>query len=96
MHGETCDSEAARDVMFAQHRIGGQPLAQALGQHLRLFRSSFGHQHDEFIAAIARHDVRLPRLLLEQAADARQDEVAFEVSHGVVHFFELVEIDEHH
>ncbi len=60
MHRETCDSEAARDVMFAQHRVSSQPLAQALGQHLRLLRSSFWHQDDKFVSAIAGDNVRLP------------------------------------
>ena len=74
----------------------GQPLAQALGQHLGLFGAGFRHQDYELVAAVTRHHVRLPRLLLEQAADAGQHEIALEVAHGVVDFFEFVEVDEHH
>ena len=65
--------------MLGQHGIGGQPQAQALGQHLRLFDAGFGHEDDELIAAVASHHVRLAAFLLEQASDARQHQVAFEV-----------------
>ena len=96
MHGEAGNPEATRNVMLAEHGIASEPLAQAFGQNLRLFCSGFGHQHDELIATIARHHVRLARLLFEQSADTRQHEVALEVSHGVVDLFKFVEIDEHH
>ena len=85
-------------VMWCSASMGSlsDPLAQAFGEHLRLFRTGFRHEDDEFIAAVARHHVRLAGFLLEQSAHASQHQVAFEVAHGVIDFFELVEIDQHH
>ena len=94
--GKAGDAEASCNGVLAQHGIGGEPLPQALGQNRRLIRASFGHEDDELVAAIAGHHVRLARLLLQQAAYSRQHQIAFEVPHGVVDLFELVEIDEHH
>ena len=96
MHGEARHAEASRDAVFAEHWIGGQPLPQTLGQHLGLFGSGLWHQHDKLIATVSGDDVRLPRLLLEKTSDPRQHQIAFEVTHGVIDLFKLVEIDEHH
>jgi hypothetical protein len=59
-------------------------------------RAGFRHEDDEFVAAVAGDHVRLAGLLLEQAADAGEHEIALEVAHGVIDFLELVEIDQHH
>ena len=96
VHRETRDPEASGDLVFAQHGIGRQPLSQALGQYLSLFGAGLRHQDDELIAAVARHDVRLPGLLLEQAADPSQHEIALEVAHGVVDLLKFIEVNEHH
>ncbi len=93
--GETGHAETAGDVVLAQHRVRGNPLPQALGQHLGLLRAGFGHEDDEFVSAIARHHVRLPGFLLQQTSHASQHQVAFEVAHGVVYFLEFVQVNQH-
>ena len=80
VHRETGHAETAGDVVLAQHGIGRQPQAQSFRQYLRLLDSSFRHQDDEFVSAIARDYVRLPALLLQQPPDAGQHQVAFQMA----------------
>src|SRR5208282_257312 len=96
MHRETGYAETAGDVMFAEHGVLRNPLAQAFGQDFSLLGAGFRHEDDELISTVAGDDVGLPRLLLEQASYAGEDKITFEVAHGVIHFFELVEVDEDH
>ena len=90
---DTGNAETARDFVFAQHGICSQPQSQALGQNLRLFNARFRHQDDEFVAAITCHHIGLPAFVLEQPPHAREHQVTFEVTRGVIHFFELIKID---
>src|SRR5205085_5190517 len=94
MQREFSHAKAARHMALIEHGVGGDPEAQAFRKDTSLIDSRFGHEDDEFIAAIARDHVRLPHLLVKQAADAGEDEVAFEVTKAVVDFLELVEIDD--
>ena len=70
-------------VMLCSPSMGSvrQPLPQPFRQHLCLFRTGFRHQHDELVAAVARHHIRLPRLLFQQPSHARQHQVALEMAH---------------
>ena len=95
MHREAGNSKAAGNAMLAQHGIAGQPLAEALGQYLGLFGACLRHQDDELIAAVARNHVRLPGLLLKQAAHTGEHKIPLEMTHRVVDLFEFVEIDKH-
>ena len=96
MHGKLATPKLP--VMWCSLSMGSvrEPQPQALGQDLRLLDAGFRHQDDEFVAAVAGDHVRLPAFLFQQSSDARQHQVAFQVAHGVVHFLELVEIDQHH
>src|SRR5207244_12944214 len=76
MNGKAGDTKTACDAMLLQHRVSGKPEPQALGQDLCLLNAGFGHEHDEFIAAITRHHVRLPAPLLAQAPAAAQPHTA--------------------
>ena len=96
MHGEAGHSETAGDLMFVQHRIRRDPQPQAFGQNLRLFHAGFGHQNDELITAIARHHIGLSAFLFEQTPDTCQHQVTLKMPQGIVHFFEFVQIHEHH
>src|ERR1041384_1531695 len=87
-------SKAAGDASFAEHGIGRDPESQTLGQDLGLLHARFRHQDHELVTTVTSDDVRLARLLLEQPADARQYQVTLQVAQGVIHVFELVEIDQ--
>src|SRR5262249_44670759 len=95
VYGEAGNAEAARDLAFLKHRVGGRPESQPLGQDLRLTNAGFGHQDDDLVASVTRDHVRLAALLFQQPADASQYEIALQVSEAVIDFFELVQIDQH-
>src|SRR5437773_226065 len=96
MYRKTRDAKAAGNLMLFEHGIGGEPEAKAFGQDLRLVNTGLGHEDDEFIPTVTGNYVRLAAFLLEQAADASQYEIAFEVSERIIHFFEFVEVYQHH
>ena len=78
--GKRGHAEAAGDVALVEHGIGGDPEPQAFGKNLRLLDAGFRHQDHELVATVAGYDVRLAALLFQQAADARQHQVAFQVT----------------
>ena len=96
MHGISSNAEAARDLPLVEHDVSGNPQAQTFAQSLCLLHAGLRHQDHEFVAAIAAHNVRLPRLLLQDSSHPRQNKVAFQMSFAVVDIFELVEVQQHH
>ena len=55
----------------------------------------FGHQYDELIASVARHDVRAPAIRFQNVRNALQDEVAIQMPVKIIDEFEAVQIHEH-
>ena len=95
VHGKGGDAEAGGDVFVAQQRIGGDPAAQFVRELASLLDGRFRHQNHEFVAAVARDDIRAAAILLEDVADALQNHVAFEVAVKIVHELEAVEVHQH-
>ena len=76
-------------------------LAQFVDDAPRQRRRAFhaanrGLQHDEFVAAEARHKVRVAHDGAQPVGDRAQQRIAGRVPERVVHLLELVEIDEQH
>src|SRR5436309_214132 len=94
MHRETGYTEACGDAVLGQHSVSRDPQPQTFREYLGLLHTGFRHEDDELVATVASDHVGLPALLLEQTSHARQDQVALEVTGGVVHLLELIQIDE--
>src|SRR5437667_2972207 len=94
VQGEAGDAEAGGDVLFAEEGIGGDPTAKLHGELAGVLHVGFGHEDDELVAAVASDDIGAAAVLLEDVADALEDEVAFEVAVEIVDEFEAVEIHE--
>src|SRR5580658_11294222 len=92
MHGETRDTEAGGNIFVTKKRIGRDPSTQFAGKLASLFYSSFWHQYDEFVPAVARYHIGPPAILLQYVTHALQYHVAFQMSVKVVYEFEAIEI----
>src|SRR2546429_4493220 len=89
------DAEAGADVFLAQQWIGGDPAAQLARQLPRMLHIGLRHENDEFVPAVASHNVGAPAIGLQNLPDALENEVALEVPVEIVHEFEAVEVHEH-
>ncbi|GGK43432.1 hypothetical protein GCM10008955_41450 [Deinococcus malanensis] len=63
-------------------------------QRLDILLRSVSHQNQEFVATHPEHLIGLTRLFFQGQRDFLQDPVTFQVSMLVIHFFEVVEIQE--
>ena len=83
-------------VMFFSRSSGSDATqaAQLAGELARLFDVGFGHQDDEFVAAVAGDDVGAAAILFEDVADALKNDVAFEVAVEIVDELEAVQVDQ--
>ena len=94
MGWKTRHAKASGNAVLAQHRIGGNPEPQTLRENLRLLDARFRHQNNEFVATIARDNIRLAALLFQQSPHAGQHQIPLEVTHGVIHLLELIQINQ--
>src|ERR1700674_1696557 len=86
------DAEAGADVFLAQQGIRGYPAAQLARQLPRMLHIGFRHQNDEFVPAVAGHNVGAPAIGLQDLPDALENEVALKVPVEIVDEFEAVEV----
>ena len=75
------------EEIFTRHAIGER--AGPLGVGVR-------HDHDEFLAAVAGHDVGVANRLVDHPGHVLQGPIALQVSLGVVDLLEMVDIQQHH
>ena len=75
--------------------MGRDPAQDPLGEVAGLGAGGLGQQHDELLAAVARHDVHRPLLPLEQGGELLEHPVAHQVPVGVVDLLEVVDVDHH-
>ena len=95
VHRKGGNTEAGRDVLVAQQRIGSNPAAQLARKLARLLHRCFRHQDHEFVTAVPRHHIRTAAILLENMAHALQHHVAFQVPVEVVYKLEAVQVHQH-
>ncbi len=94
MERVTGDAEAGADIFLAKEGIGGDPAAQLEGQLTGVVHVGFGHEDDEFVAAITRDDVGPAAIGFQDVADTLENEVAFEVAVEIVDKLEAVQVHE--
>src|SRR5258705_2805800 len=70
--------------------------ADARGKDRRAVRRRFGHDDDELLAAVARHQIDRPGFAAQQVADLAQHGIAGDVAARIVDRLETVEIGQHH
>ena len=108
--GEQADADARRRVHLGRadpdrllqrpgdavgDRLGGQ-AAPGAGSPLRGDTFQVGQEHQELVASLTRHQVRLPAGFREAVGDLCEQRVAPGVTKRVVHELEVVEIDVQH
>src|SRR5271169_4351928 len=60
-----------------------------------MFHVGLRHQDDEFVAAIAGHDIGTTTIRFEDVADALENEVPFEVSVKIIDELEAIEVHQY-
>ena len=92
--GEGGDAQAGGDVFRAQEGIAKDAGAQFFGELAAVIHVAFRHENDKLVAAVAGDHVGGAAVLLEDAADALEDQIAFEMSEEIVDELEAIEIGE--